>query len=150
MKKQSKTPYIVFPILVLLLLAIIAVITVREHKTATDNLQPDLIPADQLFVPIQVDTLNTYLKLYFDRGGLVTSKKDHQFVIEYNPQSLILLHANNNKMIDARKYLENAQLSNFSIKYDKGKVKITMRKDGDYVDCPALIVAEILRKSNGQ
>ncbi len=149
MKKQSKILYIVFPIFVLLLLAIIAVITVREHKTTTNNSQAVLIPAAQLFVPIQVDTLNTYLKLYFDRGGLVTSKKDHQFVIEYNPQAFILLHANNNKMTEARKYLENAQLSDFSIKYNNDKVKIIMRRDGDYVDCPALIVAEILRKMNG-
>jgi hypothetical protein len=52
-------------------------------------------------------------------------------------------------MTEARKYLENAQLSDFSIKYNNDKVKIIMRRDGDYVDCPALIVAEILRKMNG-
>lgn len=149
MKSQLKPSYLIFLMLVLTSLAVTAVVTIREHQTTTDDSQPAPLPAAQLFVPIQVDTLDTYLKKYFDRGGLVTNKKDHQFVIEYNPQAFILLHANNNKMIEARKYLENAQLSDFSIKYNNDKVKIIMRRDGDYVDCPALIVAEILRKMNG-
>ena len=149
MKKQFKLSYLIFLMIVVMSLAVVAMITVRGHQTDTGDSHPSPLPAAQLFVPIQVDTLNTYLKLYFDRGGLNTSKEDHQFVIEYNPQALILLHANNNKMIEARKYLENAQLSDFSIKYDKEKVRISMKKNGDFVDCPSLIVAEILRKMNG-
>lgn len=149
MKKQFKPSYLIFLMLVLTSLAVTAVMTIREHQTATDDSQPVPLPAAQLFVPIQVDTLNTYLKQYFDRGGLVTSKEKHEFVIEYNPQSLILLHANNNKMTEARKYLENAQLSDFSIKYDKDIVRIHMKRNGDFVECPSLFVAEILRKMNG-
>ena len=53
-------------------------------------------------------------------------------------------------MKEAREVLENAQVKGFSIQNSKETVKITMKKNGDYVDCPALIVAEILRKLNEQ
>jgi hypothetical protein len=51
-------------------------------------------------------------------------------------------------MTEAKKILYTAQKEGFVIKEGKDKVQITMRKKGNYVDCPALIVAEILRKLN--
>ena len=135
-------------IIIMIILGLYAYNKCEQSGTDITNTELSALPADQLFVPIHADTLDFYLNHFFKKGQLYTKKQGQQFVIGYNPQSLILLHANNNKMTEAKKILYTAQKEGFFIKEGKDKVQITMRKKGNYVDCPALIVAEILRKLN--
>lgn len=150
MKTKEIISYIVFGIVILLVLSIIAAMSVKSEEPSKDESKYPVLPAEELFVPIQVDTLDLYLKKYFNRGDLKTKNSGTSYSIEYNPNALILLHANNNKMVEARKYLESAKVEDFSISYKGNKVKIIMGKHDGYVDCPALIAAEILRKLNEQ
>ena len=150
MKTKEIISYIVFGIVILLVLSIIAAMSVKSEEPSKDESKYPVLPAEELFVPIQVDTLDLYLKKYFNRGDLKTKNSGTSYSIEYNPNALILLHANNNKMVEARKYLESAKVEDFSISYKDNKVKIIMGKHDGYVDCPALIAAEILRKLNEQ
>ena len=150
MKTKEIISYIVFGIVILLVLSIIAAMSVKSEEPSKDESKYLVLPAEELFVPIQVDTLDLYLKKYFNRGDLKTKNSGTSYSIEYNPNALILLHANNNKMVEARKYLESAKVEDFSISYKGNKVKIIMGKHDGYVDCPALIAAEILRKLNEQ
>lgn len=150
MKTKEIISYIVFGIVILLVLSIIAAMSVKSEEPSKDESKYPVLPAEELFVPIQVDTLDLYLKKYFNRGDLKTKNSGTSYSIEYNPNALILLHANNNKMVEARKYLESAKVEDFSISYKGNKVKIIMGKHDGYVDCPALITAEILRKLNEQ
>lgn len=150
MKTKEIISYIVFGIVILLVLSIIAAMSVKSAEPSKDESKYPVLPAEELFVPIQVDTLDLYLKKYFNRGELKTKNSGTSYSIEYNPNALILLHANNNKMVEARKYLESAKVEDFSISYKGNKVKIIMGKHDGYVDCPALIAAEILRKLNEQ
>lgn len=150
MKTKEIISYIVFGIVILLVLSIIAAMSVKSEEPSKDESKYPVLPAEELFVPIQVDTLDLYLKKYFNRGELKTKNSGTSYSIEYNPNALILLHANNNKMVEARKYLESAKVEDFSISYKGNKVKIIMGKHDGYVDCPALIAAEILRKLNEQ
>ena len=150
MKTKEIISYIVFGIVILLMLSIIAAMSVKSAEPSKDESKYPVLPAEELFVPIQVDTLDLYLKKYFNRGDLKTKNSGTSYSIEYNPNALILLHANNNKMVEARKYLESAKVEDFSISYKGNKVKIIMGKHDGYVDCPALIAAEILRKLNEQ
>lgn len=150
MKTKEIISYIVFGIVILLVLSIIAAMSVKSEEPSKDESKYPVLPAEELFVPIQVDTLDLYLKKYFNRGDLKTKNGWTSYSIEYNPNALILLHANNNKMVEARKYLESAKVEDFSISYKGNKVKIIMGKHDGYVDCPALIAAEILRKLNEQ
>lgn len=153
MKKETILPkYIIFVIVIFMALAFFVFLH-NKPEIAKDNSNSSeypTIPAEELFVPIQVDTLDLYLKKYFNRGELKTKNSGTSYSIEYNPNALILLHANNNKMVEARKYLESAKVEDFSISYKGNKVKIIMGKHDGYVDCPALIAAEILRKLNEQ
>lgn len=151
MKKQyNPIAYILFAIVVFVILASYVFLHNKPMEIAKEDKEYPILPAQELFVPIHADTLDVYLKTYFNRGGLKTDNKSSKFVIEYTPNAFILLHANNNKMKEAREVLENAQVKGFSIQKSKETVKIVMKKNGDYVDCPALIVAEILRKLNEQ
>lgn len=151
--KKNLSKYIILAIALLGALSFYVFLHNKPAEIVTDNSNysefPEL-PAEELFVPIQADTLDLYLKRYFDRGDLKTKKSRNQYTVEYNTNALILLHANNNKMTEARKTLETAKVEDFSISYKDKKVKIVMRKHDGYVDCPALIVAEILRKMNEQ
>ncbi len=153
MKRKSYTlQYIAFAIAAFIVLGTYVYLQNKSVETTEkEDMEYPLLPTEDLFVPINADTLDFYLKKYFDRGGLKTSKKRNRFVVEYNPKALILLHANNNKMTETRKMLETAEIKYFSVVYNnKGRVEITLRRKGAFVDCPALIVAEILRKVNGQ
>lgn len=150
MKTKNIVPYILFGFVILLTLIIIAAMEVRSPEPTKDESKLPTLPAEELFVPIQADTLDLYLKRYFDRGELKSKKSRNQYTVEYNTNALILLHANNNTMTEARKTFETAKVEDFSISYKDKKVKIVMRKHDGYVDCPALIVAEILRKMNEQ
>lgn len=150
MKAKKIVPYIIFGVVIILTLIIIAAIEVKSPEPAKEESKLLALPAEELFVPIQADTLDLYLKRYFNRGDLKTKKSRNQYTVEYNQNAFILLHANNNKMVEARKYLESAKVEDFSISYKGNKVKIIMGKHDGYVDCPALIAAEILRKLNEQ
>jgi len=151
MKKAPTTQYIIFAVTILAILALYTILQAKPKDIAEagtgDSDYPSL-PAEELFVPIQVDTLDLYLKKYFNKGGLKTRKQRNKFTVEYNPNALILLHANNNKMPKARQILESAEVDGFSIDYQNGKVRITMPAQDKYVSCPSLILAEILRKQN--
>ncbi len=145
---KAKTIYFVFAIVILGVLGIYISFNSNTKEITKEDTEYPALPVNELFVPIHSDTLDLYLKQYFIRGNLTTEIKRNKFVIEYNPNAYILLHANNNKMKETRKMLETANIEDFSVKYSKNKVRITMRKEGNYVTCPALFVAEILRKMN--
>jgi len=150
-KKLSITRYIIFAVSILMVLALYAILQTKPKETAEAGIEDSdypSLPAEELFVPIQVDTLDLYLKKYFNKGGLKTRKQRNKFTVEYNPNALILLHANNNKMPKARQILESAEIDGFSIDYKDGKVKITMPAQDKYVSCPSLILAEILRRQD--
>ena len=147
---KAKIIYFVFAVVILGVLGIYIFSNSDTKEITKEDTEYPALPVNELFVPIHSDTLDLYLKQYFGRGNLTTDIKRNEFVIEYNPNAYILLHANSNKLKETRKMLETANLEDFSVKYTKDKVRITMRKDGDYVTCPALFVAEILRKMNEQ
>lgn len=152
-KKSNLFKYIIFAIVIFMALAFYVFLHNKPVEIAKVDSNPSeypSLPAKELFVPIQADTLDLYLKKYFNREELKTEKSRTRYSVEYNPNALILLHANNNKMAEARKTLESAKVEDFSISYKDKKVKIVMREHDGYVDCPALIVAEILRKMNEQ
>ena len=146
---KAKIIYLVFAVAILGALGLFISSNSNTKEIAKEDTECPALPINELFVPIHSDTLDLYLKQYFDRGNLKTDNKRNRFVIEYNPNAYILLHANSNKMKEARKTLETANIEGFSVKYSKDKVQIAMSKEGDFVNCPALIVAEILRKLNG-
>ena len=147
---KAKTIYLVYALVILGVLGFYISSNSETKEITKEDTEFPALPVNELFVPIHSDTLDLYLKKYFGRGNLTTVIKRNEFVVEYNPNAYILLHANSNKMKETRKMLETANIEDFSVKYSKNKVRITMGKDGDYVTCPALFVAEILRKMNEQ
>lgn len=147
---KTKIIYFVFATIILGALGIYVSSNSNIKELTKEDAEHPEIPVNELFVPIHADTLDFYLKKYFSRGNLKTKMQRNMYQIEYNRNALILLHANNNKMVEARNTLETTKIEGFSIKYTKEVVQISMEKKGNYVDCPALIVAEILRKSNEQ
>lgn len=142
--------YIVFAVIIFGVLGVYVSSNTSKNEIAVEETEYPNLPANELFVPIHADSLDIYIKQYYYRSNLKTNNQRSQYTIEYNPNAFILLHANNNKMKEARRTLESADIKGFSVKYSKDIVRISMRKDGNYVDCPALIVAEILRKMNEQ
>ena len=137
-------------VIILMILAIYSYNYCKQAELDKTTGKLPFLPAKELFVPINADTLDLYLKKHFNRGNLKTSNKSANFTIKYNPNAYILLHANSNNITETRNILTTAKIKGFSIQYTEGSVQITMNKNGDYVDCPALIVAEILRKNNNQ
>ena len=147
---KDKLIYFILGMIIIVILGLYASNHCGLKEMAAENTEEQILPTEALFVPIHVDTLNFYLKKHYASQGLKTKKQSSLFEIVYNSNAMILLHANNNKMPQARKMLETVQKKDFSVRYLKGITMITMNKNGDYVDCPALIVAEILRKQNNQ
>lgn len=145
---KTRIIYIVFAIIIFGVLGVYVSSNTGNHEIAIEETEYPNLPANELFVPIHADSLDFYIKQYYNRSNLKTNNQRSLYTIEYNPNAYILLHSNNNKMREAKKTLETADIDGFSVKYSGNIVRITMRKDGDYVDCPALIVAEILRKMN--
>jgi hypothetical protein len=140
--------YFVFAAIIIAALAIYASSSSRMKDTLKEDAEYPMLPVSDLFVPIHADTLESYLNTYFSKRSLKTDKQRKRFLITYNPDALILLHANGNMMAETRKILETAQIEGFTIEYSKNTVLITMSKEGDFVNCPTVIVAEILRKLN--
>ncbi len=114
-----------------------------------DNYQE--LPVTQCFVSVKTDTLKKYLEKYYANRSLKVYKDKLRktLVIEYNKNNYILLHSRNDVAVDAdRKRLEKGEKKGFAVKYDKRNVKISLKEHGDYVDCPALIIAEILEEKS--
>ena len=147
---KTKIIYIVFAVIIFGVLGVYVSSNTGKKVIAVEDTEYPNLSANELFVPIHADSLDFYIKQYYYRSNLKTNNQRSQYTIEYNPNAFILLHANNNKMKEARRTLESADIEGFSVKYSGNIVRITMQKDGDYVTCPALFVAEILRKMNEQ
>ena len=145
---KTRIQYFVFAAIIIAALAIYASSSSSMKETIKEDAEYPMLPVSDLFMPIHADTLESYLNTFFSKRGLKTNKQRKRFQIKYNPDALILLHANGNMMAETRKILETAQIEGFIIEYSKNTVLITMSKEDDYVNCPTVIVAEILRKMN--
>ena len=145
---KPRIQYLLFAVIIIAALAIYASSSGSMKETVKEDVDYPMLPVSDLFMPIHADTLEIYLNTYFSKRSLKTDKQRKRFLIKYNPDALILLHANGNMMAETRKNLETAQIEDFTIEYSKNTVLVKMSKEGDYVNCPTVIIAEILRKMN--
>lgn len=147
---KTRIQYFAIAAIIIAALTIYASSSSSMKETMKEDADYPMLPVNDLFMPIHADTLESYLNTFFSKRGLKTDKQGKRFLIKYNPDALILLHANGNMMAETKKILETAQIEGFAIEYSKNAVLITMSKEDDYVNCPTVIVAEILRKKNGK
>lgn len=140
---MKKIHFILFSIATLMVLLVYANWRLKEHEQIKDEMSE--MTYDNLFVRINSDTLVYYLNTFKERHPSVVIKDNSdEVVIEHNKSAFILLNIVTNDMPNERKVFVNSGV----ISDNEDKTTLRLKKENGYVECPAPILAEILRLKN--
>lgn len=144
---MKKIHFVLFAIAMLIVLSVYAKWRLKETGLATDS--ETEMTYENLFVSINSDTLIYYLNDFKENHpSLSIRDNSHEIIVEHNKHALILLNVTANDMPKEREMFANGGI--ITDKDDKTVLRLAKSKINSayYVECPAPILAEILRLKN--
>lgn len=140
---MKKIHLILFSIATLICLLVYANWRLKEHEQIKDEISE--MNYDNLYVKVNSDTLVYYLNTFKEsHPSVVIKDNSDEVVIEHNKGAFILLNIVTNDMPREReKFVKSGIISD-----NEDKTTLRLKKENGYVECPAPILAEIIRLKN--
>lgn len=132
---------------VFVVLASVCYVTAKEEPISDNSV---MVIQQDAYTQIYGDTIASLLEdpYYKDEKKVIVKNNESSLEIKYSPKAQILLHENNES---PDVLMDLLMKSNAKVKIEFGKdnetISVIMKKnDNGYVDCPSLILAELVQR----